>query len=333
MGYQSKAKQRRRAERDAARQRLLARAEARRAEAEALFDQFEAVLQANRIAVRPGSNLEQALLLVRQLRYIREEDAPLPDLTPAEEDAMWRRVCWLWGMAPKVVSATGHPDFRALVPHLKLVVESEFAQSVPGFPDEGADKLFELVVALAILPHATNLRMDTGNAPAANPDLLFDFRGVRWAIACKGLYSRQPRTYLEAVKKGAQQIERSEAARGVVCVSLRNFIDQDQFLARNDRGLLAVRREAIRPMLEAEEARFKREIIEPVRADIGEDLRTRRNVEPSVLHVSAACVRTAPTEEDVRLTYVARVMDYGDCDEALVDALNEGLQAVQPPLR
>jgi hypothetical protein len=331
MGIQSKAKQKRRQRRE----RLASQSERRRAEVEALFDEFEALLRRHRIHVPTGSKLEQALLLARQLRYIREEEAPLPDLSPEDEDDMFRRVTWLWGMAPKLVVASRHDDFAELLPHLRLVVEGEFAQSVPGHPDGDSDKLFELVVALAILPEATNLRMDTGNASSANPDLLFDFRGTRWAIACKALYSSKSERYRDSVIKGASQIEKSEAARGVVCVSLRNLIDQSLFLPRRGDMLVGMPFAMARELLAKEEDRIHRELIKPVRHDITTDFATRPKTEKAVLHVSAVCARTG-TPEDVRLTYLAHVMTVGmtvgRVDGSLLAALNAGLQASQPPL-
>jgi len=331
MGKQSRMKKERHEQREAERARLDAQVEKRRDECEALFDAFERVLADQGIKIPRDSKLEQALLLARHIKYIREEDAALPELTPADEDDMFRRTTWLWGMAPKVIDAARHEDFRELVPHLKLVVEGEFAQSVPGDPNEDSDKLFELVVALAVLPFAKNLKVDTGNAAAKNPDLLFDFAGTRWGIACKALYTVKPERYRESVIKGASQIEKSEAERGVVCVSLRNLLDQSLFLPRRGDALVGMSKQAMREVLAQEEARIKRAIVDPVREDIGRDFETRPKTEKAVIHVSAGCARTG-TPEDIRMTYFAHLMTVGTVYDAFEEALNSGLQAAQPPL-
>lgn len=328
MGAQSRAKRDRRERRAA----ILRQVEQRGAEVEALFDDFEALLARLGLEVRRGSKLEEALLFVRHLKYIRDEKAALPDLSPEDEDAMFARACWLWGMAPKLIAASRHPDFRQLVPHIKYVVTSEFAQNVPGQRDQEADKLFELVVALAILPRAKNLRVDTGKDADRNPDLMFDFNGVRWAIACKGLYALKAERYRDSVIKGAQQIERSNAKRGVVCVSLRNFISQKLFLPREGETFTVLAPDHAKALLAQEEERFRREIIAPVARDIARDFATRTKVERAVLHVSAVCARTGYWPDDIRLTYMARIADEGNPNDELVDALNAGLQPATPPL-
>jgi hypothetical protein len=305
--------------------------ERRRAEQEELADRFEALLGDHGITILTGSRLEQALLLPRLLKHIREDDAPLPELSAADEDDMFRRAAWLWAMIPRLLEATGHQSFRELVPHLKLVVAGEFAQNVAGDRDEDSDKLFELVVALAILPYARNLKMDTGDAAARNPDLLFDFEGTRWGVACKALYTSRPERYRDSVINGASQIERSDAARGVVCVTLRNLIDHAQFLPRDGELLVGMSKVGARKLLAEEEARITRETIDPVKQDIGAAFAARPKVERAVLHVSAVCARTG-TPTDVRMTYMARLMEVGRIDTRFADALNAGLQALQPPL-
>lgn len=331
MGKQSRIKKERQVQREQERARLDLQVETRRAEAEALFDEFERTLASQGIKIPPDSKLEQAMLLARHIKYIREENAALPVLTPDEEDDMFRRTTWLWGMAPKVIAAARHEDFRELVPHLKLVVDGEFAQSVPGDPNEDSDKLFELVIALAVLPFAKNLKVDTGNAADRNPDLLFDFGGQRWGIACKALYTGKPERYRDSVIKGASQIEKSEAERGVVCVSLRNLLDQSLFLPRHGDALVGMPKHAMREVLEQEETRITREVVTPVKADIGRDFESRPKTEKAVIHVSAGCARTG-TPDDIRMTYFAHVMTVGTVHDALEEALNAGLQAIQPPL-
>jgi hypothetical protein len=259
---------------------------------EALFDDFEALLRKLDLKVEPGSKLEEALLFNRQLKYIRNERAPLPNLSADDEDALFARVTWLWGMAPKLIAASKHPDFSQLVPHIKLVLTSEFAQNVPGERDQDADKLFELVVAGAMLPRATNLRVDTGSDKAPNPDIMFEFNGIRWSIACKGLYALKPERYRDSVIKGAEQIQRSSAERGVVSVSLRNFINQKLFVPRERGTFVVLDPRHARELMDQEEERFRRDIIRPVTRDIARDFATRPKVERAVLHISSVCART-----------------------------------------
>jgi hypothetical protein len=287
MGKQGRAKKERRREREFERMRMNVHVELHRAELDALADRFERLLGDVGIRIPAGSKLEQAMLLPRQLRYIREEGAPLPDISPENEDGMFRRITWLWGMIPRVLDASRHENFSELVPHLKLVIDGEFAQSIAGDPDEDSDKLFELVVALGVLPAVKNLKIDTGNAASRNPDLLFDFEETRWGIACKALYTSKPERYRDSVIKGASQIERSEAQRGVVCVSLRNLLNHALFLPRQGTSFVGRPKPAMLAILADEESRISREVIDPVKRDIARDFETRPKTEKGVIHLSA----------------------------------------------
>jgi hypothetical protein len=272
-----------------ARRRKLRELDGELARLEALHHRFEDLLARHGSRIRPGSDLEQALLLATQLRYVRNEKAPLPEVHDDAEDNMWRRAGWMRILIPKLLAAESHADFSELVPHLRLLVEGEIAQSVPGPRDEPSDKLFELTIALALLPAARNLRLDTGSAGPANLDILCDFEGERWGIACKALYTTDPRRYRDVIRNGARQIERSEATRGFVCISLRNILDQRLLLPRVAGNLQGMPSSAMHAILDDEQARIQRDLIEPVSRDIAKDFASRPGLEKGVVHVLGGC--------------------------------------------
>jgi hypothetical protein len=54
------------------------------------------------------------------------------------------------------------------------------------------------------------------------------FKGTLWAIACKAMHSKNPKTFGERVQEAVEQIEVSAADRGLVVVNMKNTFDHDK---------------------------------------------------------------------------------------------------------
>jgi hypothetical protein len=213
-------------------------------DADRTFDNFEALLQRYNVEIRVGSRLESALLFARKILDVRRGEEP-PEI--ADDRPLFREMCGLFDLARRVVAASrAMPSkFESLVPALDLFCsDGQLSQSAPTPPrddrqnDQDADRLFELLVAVCLLPRISQLVIDRGSG--TNPDLLFRFSsgsGSRtWGIACKRLYSTTSARYRDTVRKAIDQIEKSPAEHGLVFVSLVNLVRHDVFYPLNDGG-------------------------------------------------------------------------------------------------
>jgi len=151
----------------------------------------------------------------------------------------------------KILKHKNHPDFQQIIPHLELLNTASTATltSKSRVTDDGNNKLFELYIALLCMNFATNICLDNPvNSKGNNPDLTFDFKGGKWAIACKALHSDKGKTLYDAIEKGTEQVNRSSANKGIVIVNFKNIIDrnkiwplinQEQFDNNNENPLFA----------------------------------------------------------------------------------------------
>jgi hypothetical protein len=131
------------------------------------------------------------------------------------------------------VSTQGHPDFGELTEHFKLLVDGRITlNEACTDPTSGTARLFELLVALAVLRIGTDVEADDPihSSQGTNPDVLANIGVNRWGFACKLLYSLTGKALHRAVKKGVDQIEKSNAVTGVVIVSLNNLLDYSSIL-------------------------------------------------------------------------------------------------------
>lgn len=188
---------------------------------------FEDVLRRTDIQIKIGSILERICLEVISLDDRRQNPAlndNLADIRPALREASG-----LLSVVRKVVKLSRHPDFQGLVPHLRLMNGSMIPQNVRvSATDQGANKIFELLVALLCMDVGAAVRIDhPDRAVGDNPDVLATIDGQRWGFACKVLHGTSPLTFFERLEEGINQIERSEAEIGVVIFNLKNLIDHD----------------------------------------------------------------------------------------------------------
>jgi hypothetical protein len=188
---------------------------------------FENVLDSNGVQIESNSILERICLEVISLEDRRQDPSlndNLADIRPALREASG-----LLSVVRKVVKLSRHPDFHGLVQHLRLMNGSMIPQNVRvSATDQGANKIFELLVALLCMDVGAAVRIDHPDRSAGdNPDVLATIDGQRWGFACKVLHGTSPLTFFERLEEGINQIERSEAAIGVVIFNMKNLIDHD----------------------------------------------------------------------------------------------------------
>lgn len=116
-------------------------------------------------------------------------------------------------------------------PHLRLLNESSIPQTIKAkTSDNGSNKLFELYIASLCYPQFENIRLDSpDNSKGDNPDIMFDYNGKCWGIACKVLHSPKTKTIFGNIVKAVDQIEKSNSDSGFVFINLKNIIDYDKF--------------------------------------------------------------------------------------------------------
>ena len=98
-------------------------------------------------------------------------------------------------------------------------------------------KTIELMLALAALNAFDEIEVEDPNSsdPAdPNPDLIVQYEGKRFGIACKSISSMQEETFKENVAKGISQLERAidagkvDRRSGVVLLDVSALLDQDK---------------------------------------------------------------------------------------------------------
>lgn len=171
---------------------------------------------------------EQALALVQMGDHAKDPSKMDCSIDLRES---WRRALAFADLAQKVVLVSDHPNFETLAPHLKLFggIEDLSLFSFTNRENQANDKIFELYVASACLRFMDNVAVDhPERSKGTNPDVMGDFRGRRWAIACKALHTDHPKTFLDRVEEGVKQIEFSNAERGIVALNMKNTFSHDE---------------------------------------------------------------------------------------------------------
>ena len=200
------------------------------AELEGLVKQFEQVLQKHGIQVKASSVLERICVEILELQSRHRKLIPHEPCSDVRH--ILRPALGLIDLVRRVVRLAGHPDFRNLVPHLRLMNEGTVVQNVPAPADRVSDKIFELLMGLICLEVGQNCLIDHPvNSRGDNPDVLVTLDARRWGFACKvpapSSASWSPISFFNQLEKGIQQIEDSTAEIGCVVFNLKNIIDHN----------------------------------------------------------------------------------------------------------
>ena len=208
------------------------------AQAEVDADRFEEVLTKHGVAIPEDSELRAGCLAIRALRTRREMAERYQDDLAGLRSAL-QMALGTQHLIRLVLRRAEHPEFGALVPHLRLLTNGSAATTVKAdVTDRNAAKIFELTVALAALSEGRDLCLDDPqHSKGGNPDVLVRLgRDDRlWGLACKVMSSESPLTLLQRIEEGAAQIERSPADVGVVVLSMKNILPHTEILPQAER--------------------------------------------------------------------------------------------------
>jgi hypothetical protein len=197
---------------------------------QSIYD-FEKLIQERNKSLRlpPGSPIETASLAALQMLETFSRD--LPQDTKQDYRREWCQAVALGEMLRKVMNVANHPFFDRLWSHVQLLLgDSNIALNVWNpKEDSGANKVFELYVALVLAPICTDLDLDhpVHSSAGKNPDVIAQLDGERWAFACKVMHTDSYETFIGRVKEGIGQIQCSNAEKGLVVISLKNQLPHE----------------------------------------------------------------------------------------------------------
>ena len=191
--------------------------------------QFEKLLNQYNLEISEDSSLDKACIEIVRVVEAAKDQIKLD----AEKDFRdtWRVLSGITDFIRKVLSVKDHPDFPQLLSHIELlldpnagIVQTIKTESI----NQSAHKIFELYIAIVAMRIGSNVKLESPNAPQSNnPDVIFDYEGESWGIACKMLNSKKPKTYRNRLEEGIDQVERAPVERGFVCMSLKNITPYD----------------------------------------------------------------------------------------------------------
>lgn len=193
-----------------------------------IFD-FEQLLREHGLTIQKDSDLEKILLAVLEVNAKYKKELAHDNSTDIRQ--LFSDVAGIIDLVKQVLKHREHPDFKQIIPHLHLLNKASTATltSKSQIRDDSNNKLMELYIALLCMSFATDIRLDDpNNSKGDNPDVMFYFRNQTWAIACKALHSSKEKTLYDTIKKGTDQINKSNASKGIVVVNYKNIIDRDK---------------------------------------------------------------------------------------------------------
>lgn len=198
-------------------------------ESEARVGEFEDLLKSHNIIIQDNSDLESVCLAVMEVNAKHKNEEVHDNQLDIRET--FSDVAGIVEFIDKILKHKDHADFNQVVPHLRLMSEANTAvlTTKSKVTDAANNKLLELYVALLCMSFASEIRLDDPeDSKGDNPDVMFKYRDQDWAIACKALHSINAKTLYDTLSKGVEQINRSEAEKGIVLVNFKNIINRDQ---------------------------------------------------------------------------------------------------------
>ena len=199
---------------------------------------LEGLLRRHCIAIQPGSPLESAVLNAMLIAERKRSGVK----AVGDEDVRdsYRVLAGIHELSNLILSVRDHPSFTSLLPHLRLLNDGAALQNTKSHSgDSVTNKLFELLMAAIAMNCGSDVVLDDPiRSDGTNPDILATLGGRRWGIACKVLHSTHPEGFLEHLRKGLQQIEKSPAETGVVAFNLKNVLPHSDIwpLASDNEG-------------------------------------------------------------------------------------------------
>jgi hypothetical protein len=185
--------------------------------------EFEKLLSKHRIKIKSGSELEKVSLKIMEANEKFKGRIKHDNKVDFRKDMS--EVASLIDLLYHILRLKDHPDFTQLIPHFNLLNESKSIAFTTKslISDSGNNKLFELYIALLCMDIGTNIRLDhPDNSKGDNPDILLEYAGSKWGIACKAMHTENIKTLFERIEDGTRQINNSEAEKGIVIVNMKN---------------------------------------------------------------------------------------------------------------
>jgi len=200
-------------------------------ELQALLFDFESLAKKKNASLVPtGSRFEAARLAMMEMLDTYKREIPHDTKRDCRDD--WRRALSLGDILRKVLLLQIYPVFDSIWPHLLLLLgDGEIAQNLwSPKEDQNPNKVFELYVALLILPFCSRMDLDdpVKSSGGKNPDIIAEISGEKWAFACKAMHSPLAKSLIDRVRDGIEQIKATDAAKGIIVVSLKNVLRHDQ---------------------------------------------------------------------------------------------------------
>jgi hypothetical protein len=188
---------------------------------------LEELLAVHGIAINAGSALEGAILSAMQIAERKKRGFTVYNSSDIRPD--YRAMAGVHELSCLILAVKDHRSFPQLIPHLRLLNKGAALQNTKSRGnDDATNKLFELLVACLAMSFADDVQLDDPERCAGNnPDVLALIAGRLWGFACKALHSTHPEGFLDHLRKGIDQIERSPAEVGVVVFSLKNVLPHD----------------------------------------------------------------------------------------------------------
>lgn len=183
-------------------------------------DAFEELLLSKGISIPANPSIAADMLPLWQiLKHIRGGFNETPDILREEYTAGMA----VHDMASKVLAVENHPDFDMLIPHLEMLVEGavHLTQEPPYESADVYNKLIELYWACLLMANGGRIDLDhPKHSVGNNPDVIVRDGDKSRAYAFKTVRSLHTQSLFEHLKKGVDQIERSEASEGIVVFHL-----------------------------------------------------------------------------------------------------------------
>lgn len=227
------------------------------------IDQFVNILGKCNVSVQKNSLLERTLnnLIAMEPYEVQFDDGLL--VLPFHEGEI-RQLIFLTIFMDKIYSVRDNPQLEKLCNHLVLLNETNFAQN--DISHELSDNerrksniLCELILAIALIRiGAKILRISVPNKTEKkkNVDVIAEIDERKWGFECKTPSNDQlnPKSYIDLVGTGVEQIDSSDLDKGIVFLNLRNVIRHKNYLieVRDHRFKIFDNVEHVRQVMQSE---------------------------------------------------------------------------------
>ena len=198
------------------------------------IDDLVEFLKKNNIEAEYKSHLENDYLLANQFY----EDYKLnPFASPnsngrAALGGLFELYKWIW-------SVKDCKEFYKLQDHLKLLVQASprinsltpMISPVTNKQDDKTNKFVEAIVGMFAVKVGSNVDLDDPikSSKGKNPDVIFDYKERRIAIACKTLRGDSPNAILDNLRSAARQIEQADRCDlGYIALNVMNILKHDK---------------------------------------------------------------------------------------------------------